>query len=194
MAEAISGIEVDGNSLNQWNATFYEYDYVDPVKGVVTADTAGIDLETLTIRVANRRATVIESQVEPMSVRMNQRNRELDYLGEALADMSGFSAKFVANDDGVYEDVTSNISAEGVKGLALVGVTVSEGSNTLSKDKVDSWTQKLKTAMDSRNNATSLDMSRLESLVDRRDEAYSTSSSLSQKIAETRNTTIKNYV
>jgi len=191
MSDAIASVPVASRNLNQWGVSFHEYDYVNPTGGVYE----GIDLETLSIKVSNRRAVVIESEVEPMAVRMNMRNTELDWLGHALADMSGFSALFTADKDGnIPTSVPSNITADGQKGLQLVGHSVGTGTVTLTKVQVDTWTQEIKTAMDSRNNASQQDMTRLQSLVDRRDEAYKTSSSLSEKVSGTRSNTIKNLV
>jgi len=211
MADAITCVPVGSEHLNQWNAEFYEYDYVAPVSSPTVREW-GLDLETLTIRVANRRAAIIEAQVAPMSVRMEERNAELSLLSVALGDMAGFSAKFVAdpeNDDKVPEFVTSKITEEGLAGLKLIGITATSygkdkdgkvitghdlkvGDNEVPKSDVDSWTQKLQGASDSRNNEAQKDMTRIQSLVDRRDESYKLSSTLSQKVAGTRGTTIKN--
>lgn len=212
MADAITSVPVGSEHLSQWNAEFYEYDYVAPV-GAPTVREWGLDLETLTIRVANRRATVIEEQIEPMAVRMEQRNDELSLLSAALGDMAGFSAKFVAdpeNDNKVPEFVTSSLSEDGLAGLKLIGVTKTsydrddEGNivaghdlkvgneNKVPKSDVDTWTQKLQGASDTRNNEAQKDMTRIQSLVDRRDDSYKLSSTLSEKIASTRGSTIKN--
>ena len=50
----------------------------------------------------------------------------------------------------------------------------------------------VKSKIDSLNNAAEKDMTRLESLVDRRDEAYSTASDLMSELSDTRSTAIGN--
>jgi len=214
MADAIAPVKVMSRHLSQWGVDFNEYDYASPVEGGTTV-LEGLDFERLTIKISNRRAVVIESEVQPMAVRMDRRNKELDQLGKALSDLSAFSAEYHVADDGkMIMDADKTFSMDGVKGLVLAGVPVSkvEGSNDLSvdgvtfsyqttyynvslrKDRCDKWTQLVKTATDTRNNDSSMDMTRIESLVNRRDEAYNTSSSLSEKISGTRSTTIKNFV
>jgi len=200
MANAISSIPVWSEHLSQWGTVFCEYDYVAPTRSGGTETLSGIDLEDVAIKVSNRRATIIESQIEPMAVRMQKRNKELDNLSAALGDMASFSAKFVADKDGkIQESVKANLTNEGLEGLKLIGITkttsgtaLTVGENTLTKSDVDSWTQKLQGAADSRNNAAQKDMTRMQSLVDRRDESYKMSSSLAEKVAGTRGTTIKN--
>ena len=50
----------------------------------------------------------------------------------------------------------------------------------------------LKTMIDSRNNESQTDMSRLQSLVDRRDESYSTATNLMSAVSDTRSNLIRN--
>ena len=52
--------------------------------------------------------------------------------------------------------------------------------------------EELKSMIDARNNESQKDMKRLESLVDRRDEAFSTATDLMSEISDTRSTLIGN--
>ena len=62
----------------------------------------------------------------------------------------------------------------------------------MTKYEVEEWLQKVKSKIDALNNAAQKDMTRLESLVDRRDEAFSTASSLMSEISDTRSNLIRN--
>ncbi|MBR2938864.1 MAG: hypothetical protein IKC15_03260 [Kiritimatiellae bacterium] len=62
----------------------------------------------------------------------------------------------------------------------------------MTKSEVEYWLQMVKSKIDSLNNEANKDMTRLESLVDRRDEAYSTASDLMSKVSDTRSTLIGN--
>ena len=62
----------------------------------------------------------------------------------------------------------------------------------MTKSEVEYWLQMVKSKIDSLNNEANKDMTRLESLVDRRDEAYSTASDLMNKVSDTRSTLIGN--
>ena len=50
----------------------------------------------------------------------------------------------------------------------------------------------LKSMIDGRNNESQLDMNRLQSLVDRRDESFSTATNLMSAISDTRSNLIRN--
>ena len=66
------------------------------------------------------------------------------------------------------------------------------GGYYATKAQLDGIVSKLKNVIDSENNASEKDMSRLQSLVDRRDEAYSTASDLMSSISSTRDNAIGN--
>ena len=60
------------------------------------------------------------------------------------------------------------------------------------KREVEEWIQKCKSKIDGLNNQSQTDMSRLQSLVDRRDESFSTASTLMTAISDTRGNLIRN--
>ena len=62
----------------------------------------------------------------------------------------------------------------------------------MTKYEVEEWLQRVKSKIDSLNNQSEKDMSRLQSLVDRRDEAFTTASNLMSEISDTRGNTIGN--
>lgn len=181
MAEGMQSferIDVVNDNLAMWGVVAADYQYGD----------TRVDFQDLMVKITEKRATAIEGEVNPLSKRIRNRNSELDLLGAALACMSDYSAQFT--DD--KKKASANISDEAKRGLELVGITVESGSQEHSQSEVDKWTQLLKTAIDTRNNKTSQDMSRLQSLVDRRDESYSTATSLMQAIGDARSSLIKN--
>ena len=61
-----------------------------------------------------------------------------------------------------------------------------------TKSSVEGMIQSLKSMIDSRNNKAQTDMTRLQSLVDRRDESYSTASNLMTAVSDTRSNLIRN--
>ena len=60
------------------------------------------------------------------------------------------------------------------------------------KREVEEWIQKCKSKIDGLNNQSQTDMSRLQSLVDRRDESFTTASNLMSAISDTRGNLIRN--
>ena len=61
-----------------------------------------------------------------------------------------------------------------------------------TRSQVEEYIQLIKTKMDKLNNDSSSDMTSLQSLVDKRDESFSTASSLMQSISDSRSRVIGN--
>ena len=190
---AISSISVDSDNLKAWGVDVKDYE-MDVVKADGSTEKKRIDFQDLLINISEQRAATVEKQIEPMSVRMSTRNRKLDNLGAALSIIADIQAKFTDANETGEKTSTATLTAEAKAGLALVGYTggtVGE-TLTLNKSQAEYYQQMLKTELDSLNNASSKDMTRLQSLVDKRDESYSTATSLMQAVADTRANTIKN--
>ena len=190
---AISSISVDSDNLKAWGVDVKDYE-MDVVKADGSTEKKRIDFQDLLINISEQRAATVEKQIEPMSVRMSTRNRKLDNLGAALSIIADIQAKFTDANETGDKTSTATLTAEAKAGLALVGYTggtVGE-TLTLNKSQAEYYQQMLKTELDSLNNASSKDMTRLQSLVDKRDESYSTATSLMQAVADTRANTIKN--
>ena len=61
-----------------------------------------------------------------------------------------------------------------------------------TKSSVEGMIQALKSMIDGRNNKAQTDMTRLQQLVDRRDESFSTASTLMTSVSDTRGNLIRN--
>ena len=189
---AISAVSVDSDNLKAWGVDVKDYEMDIVVDGVSTKKR--IDFQDLLINISEQRAATVEEQIEPMSVRMSTRNRKLDNLGAALAIIADIQAKYTDASDTGEKESTITLTAEAKAGLELVGYTGGKVGDKLkiNKSTAEYYQQMLKTELDSLNNASSKDMTRLQSLVDKRDESFSTATSLMQAVADTRANTIKN--
>lgn len=181
---AIAKIEVNSDNLKAWGVQVVDYELGGQ----------RVDFQDLLIKVSEQRAATVEKEIEPMSTRMSTRNRKLDSLGAALAIVADIQAKFTDADDTGNKTSTLTLTAEAKAGLGLVDYTGGTVGSTLTMNKstAEYYQQMLKTELDSLNNASSKDMTRLQSLVDKRDESYSTATSLMQAVGDTRANTIKN--
>lgn len=181
---AIENDPLKSANLLAWGVTVNDY----------KLDGNHCDFQDLLIKISEQRAATVEGQIEPMSVRMSTRNRKLDNLGAALSIVADIQAKFTDADDTGNKTSDAKLTAEAKAGLELVGYTGGTVNQTLTMNKstAEYYQQMLKTKLDSLNNASSKDMTRLQSLVDKRDESYSTATSLMQSVADTRANTIKN--
>ncbi len=176
-------IESNNVQLSQnWgkNVTFSDY----KING------KAVDFQDLMVEISESRAVAVEGEVAPMSARMRQRNTDLEKLGSALADLTAAEATLPSDAGGntscnyTLKDETCDICQKFY------------GDRPTPKNDTKRWLtfhiQKVKSAIDSLNNKAQADMTRLQSIVDRRDESYSTATNLMTAISDTRANLIKN--
>ena len=181
MAE-IERINVGADRLCSWGITANEYKM-----GVNQ-----VDFQDLLVNVAKLRATKVEAEIQPLSKRIRARNSLMDNLGEALSALSGAQAAFTSSSEGDAKTTVSFTSGT-VKALNVCGQSgYSTGSQELTKRKVEELVQLVKSKIDSFNNQSQTDMTRLQSLVDRRDQSFSTATDLMTSVSDTRSNLISN--
>ncbi len=158
-----------------------------------------MDLQDLLVKLSSNRATAIEQEVTPLSLRIRKRNQFLEDLGNALAFLSKLQARFDDEDGGDETTSFAPTDSDGagevtVDVLRRLGVSLNEGNSsyTFRKDSIEEYVQKVKTKIDGLNNDAQLDMNRLQSLVDRRDQSYETATELMSSVSDTRSKTIGN--
>lgn len=185
MADTISKVEVSG-FRDRWNIQINDY----KLNGVTT------DFQDLMIDISLNRATAVEGEVSPLSVRMKNRNVELQNLGSALAEVSKKQAEFDSDDDGDdvmsgwFSTQTSSIISK-YCGSGFIN-NWSGSQCDAQKAQIEGIVSKLKSVIDGLNNDAQRDMTRLQSLVDRRDESFSTATTLMTNVSETRDNAIRN--
>ncbi len=159
-----------------------------------------IDFESLMVNVAQNRAVTVEGEIDPLSKVVTKRNERLQKLGDALSDLSGAQTSFKSDDQGsklsgdygyyLKSDTCAILKELGMPSWEDGKIDLSNGN--ISKAYVEKAVQLVKSKIDRLNNDAQNDMTRLQSLVDKRDESYSTASSLMNSISETRSNAIKN--
>ena len=188
----MAGITTDNVALSQsWGATFGDYRY----------GSTKVDFQDLMVTIAGNRATVVEGEVVPLSTRIKNRNAELELLGDLLAIFTQTQSNYASDAEGSAVGTVSGVTEDMIP-LACEAYRRKGGNpgTSLSWWNSESWTKasvegmlkELKSMIDARNNESQKDMTRLESLVDRRDEAFSTATDLMSEISNTRSTLIGN--
>ena len=185
--EIIKTTAVGGTGFEErWNISVVEYQM--PVDGKNTK----VDFQDLMVNVAENQALAIEQEVQPQAIRVKKRTERLKVCGDAMAELSVF--KFDTKDDSNPQSKNSSKISEATAKILreLTGNPWSASSSTkLYKSDVDSGNQFLKSESDKLNNQQQLSMSRLESLVQSRDQNFNTASTLMTHVGETRGNTIK---
>lgn len=175
--------EITANNIRlsqSWGASFGDY----------RRDGNGIDFQDIMVAISERRATAVEGEVKPLATRISNRNAKLENLGNVLADLTKLQAQFDSDADG--DDRKGTLQEESYRILQEVFGTLDFNNRKMTKYEVEEWLQKVKSKIDALNNEAQKDTTRLESLVDRRDEAYSTASDLMSEIGDTRSNLIRN--
>ncbi len=175
-------------SENWGNIQFYDY----------TFNGNRMDFQDLMVAVSEKRAVTVEGEVTPMTTRIRTRNTYLDQLGSALAEATKKEAEFESSAAGTTV-MTDWFSAETTATIRRAGGATYFHDTTNSGARADATKagiagiiQVLKSTIDGLNNEAQTDMSRLQSLVDRRDESYSTATNLMTAVSDTRSNLIRN--
>ena len=124
------------------------------------------------------------------STKITNRNKTLEDLGNVLADLTKLQAQFDNDSKGDTRKGSLQPSSKTI--LLSVFGSLNWDNLQMTKAEVEEWLQKVKSKIDALNNEAQKDMTRLESLVNRRDEAFSTASDLMGKIGDTRSNAIRN--
>ena len=200
---AISTTQVCNNIGAMWGVTVKDY----------KLNGTQIDLQDLLVAVSKQRATAVENEVSPLSKRMEARNDLLEKYGAALSELTKIQASFKSDAKGAQDmsDWITSATADMLKKLGYSPTYVSDHSDiddekrpdfyycskcaaySANKQTIEGMVQRVKSAIDGLNSDAQADMTRLQSLVDRRDEAYSTATNLMTNVSDTRSNTIRNY-
>ena len=184
----------DPVALSQnWGVSFSDY----------KVDGKQVDFQDLMIAISEKRAVTVEGEVTPLTTRIRHRNTELDKLGSLLAIFTKTQADFPSDASGSDRKSVSGITSDQWsllreayvrRGGSDPGSTWDDGfaNSNWTKSSVEGMIQALKSMIDARNNKAQTDMTRLQQLVDRRDESFSTASTLMTAVSDTRSNLIRN--
>ena len=182
----------------RWSITPVEYEMTVKDAGGVSKNVR-VDYQDLMVNVAEQRATLLEDEVAPLAKRVKARNQKLENIGFALSQLSSVSAQFNSEKPNpevsnvTFDPKTTAIIAEVYKnaGMSAPSSLTTTSAHTVKKAEVDEATQKLKTWSERLNNDSQLNMSRMQQLVDGRDQSFNIATTMMNHISEARGFTIK---
>ena len=175
------------------------------------AGSSQVDFQDLMVNVAEQQALAIEQEVKPTATRIQKRTKRLKLCGDAMSELTKFKFKTESDKPNPPSEDECWISVATVKlvnelaGRKLIDKTAKKdkedtknprevvGDETvrLYKDVVDSANQYLRTESDRLNNVQQLAMSRMETLVQGRDQNFSMAATLMNHVSEVRGSTIR---
>ena len=178
-----------------WGLTACDYSYTNVEAGGALKNLS-VDFQDLMVLVGSRRAVVVEGEITPMTIRMRSRNTYLSKLGEILSALTKAQAGFSGDDSG--DKTTTVVLDQAQRDMLWTlkpvrdGALINQTTGVTTKAKLEGLVQAVKAEMDKENNASQTDMTRLQSLVDRRDDSYSTATNIMSAISDTRSNLIGN--
>lgn len=176
----------------------------------------GMDLETAMMAVQSNRANLLETQLKEQISNVEAKNKQIAKLNSAMAALNGVKGLFGGDSNATTKMMDTQDSKKGGNSLATVqdaqgranaalvdagyadmaelGASVYgnnvQGDTTMGQ--VDSAIQQLKAQIDSLSNSQQMDMLRLQSLSNKRNEAFDLMTNFIKKMQDSRSSILGN--
>ncbi|MBR0459983.1 MAG: hypothetical protein IJJ26_12155 [Victivallales bacterium] len=206
LSNTIETETVHSSRLDQWGVNVFDY----------KMDGKAVDFQDLLVAVSKKRAVVIEGEVKPVATKVRERNNYLDKLGTVLSELSTIQASFDSDDKGAKDQpgwiskstgellssrlgfpcTTYNSKSDRPSsntGRADFYYATWEGKFSANKQTIEGMVQKVKSTIDALNNIAQTDMNRLQSIVERRDQAFTAATELMTNVSDSRSNLISNF-
>ena len=182
----IESVHVAENLTSMWGIKAYEYKIAE---ANTYNEKIQVDFQDLMVALSERRAAVVEGEIVPLSTRVRDRNSALDKLGTTLSELTAAQATLSSEATGSSASSYTFSDAAKTTVKKLTGYNLDDNE---TKKWLEYFVQRVKSKIDGLNNESQTDMTRLQSLVDRRDESYSTATNLMTDVSDTRSNLIRN--
>ncbi len=173
--------------VDTWNSRLAElgisaYDY--------RRNDAQVDFQDLLTDVTISRARAVESEIKPLSDIMRHRNKKLDQYSELLAKLNKIQTSFKSGDEkDPSKQSTIPLSTSEMRLLEEIShKTIT--SQYPTKPETEEYIQLVKSAIDGMSNRTQTDMTRLQALVESRDQTYTKAAEFLKDVVDSRSKTI----
>lgn len=170
--------------------------------GITVGDLKGMDLETAMMAIQSQRANLLEGQLRTQLDAISARNKSIADLNALLADLRALRP------GGTEREKWGNLGASAAEGranyarLKAAGVSFPTGADEVNepgtgiydaKQKTfDAWAEQVKGKIDSMNSSQQMDMLRMQSLTNKRNEAFDLMSNFIKKMADGRSSILGN--
>lgn len=175
---------------------------VSGVGGVPVANISGMDLETAMMTVQSQRANLLEAQLKGQLEEIQKRNEEIarlnrQLLAELKANRPGDPATWGAlgKDRKAAQELLASLKAEGLTmptGADAVKEIGTPGVPSARQATFDKWIEEIKGRIDSKSSSQQMDMLRMQSLSNKRNEAFEVMSNFIKKMADSRASVLGN--
>lgn len=153
-------------------------------------DISNLDIESAMLMVQSQRANLLEAQLKEQISTVQAKNEQISKLNLLIGEMNKATAKF--NSD-AKADATTAVTQELKDAAKNAGITLPSGfGSSVSKGTLDGSIQQIKSQIDSMTNNQQMDMLRLQSLNNKRNEAFDLMTNFIKKMQESRSSIIGN--
>ena len=182
--------------------SYYKVEGVDSsVNGVP------LTIEDLVTLLTVKRANILEKEITPMAKIIETRNQRIEDLGTLLASVAATQSKLESQEEGKDDSYSctglcyylkkyftdSELSAANLLGWCNSHNSASDSCSSKKSDGyIASANQIIKAKIDALNNDAQSDLSRMDNLVSKRDEAYTLSTDLLSKFSDGRSGILNN--
>lgn len=163
------------------------------MSGVTPLDLSGLDIETALMAVQSQRASLLENQLGAQLQDVQNRNAQIAALNEGLGGLQALMGRIGSGESLTAEDGQAAISElEALLGQSGVGPLDSDQDGMVSEGEVETMLSAVKGLIDAESNNQQMDMLRLQSLSNKRNEAFDTMTNFIKKMQDSRSSIIGN--
>jgi len=157
-------------------------------------DPSNMDIETAMMAVQSQRTQLLDTQLASQIKDVQGRNDAIAQLNSTLGDVTALQGKLETKDGNTKlpdNDETRKMVAAAKDALNKSGLDASTFDLT-TKGGLDSAVTKIKGAIDGQSNSQQMDMLRLQSLSNKRNEAFDVMTNFVKKMQDSRSSIIGN--
>ena len=148
-----------------------------------------VDFQDLLTTIAVNRADAVEDEMTPLANMMRNRNQRLDKYGNLLAKLNKIDTSFDTEAQGSTPSSVS-LTEEEKRILNEIGY---DADVNPTKADTQMYLQATKSAIDGLNNRSQNDVTRLQSLVEKRDQTYTKAAELQKDVTDSHSKLIAAY-
>ncbi|GAB6929006.1 type III secretion system needle tip complex Bsp22 [Paenibacillus sp. JCM 10914] len=147
-------------------------------------DLSSLDIESALMAVQQQRTQMLDAQLNDQIQAVQKRNEEIAKNNEVMAGINGaLSSEAVDGKYVISDELAGKLAAAGVADASKKDYTA---------DELNQATQKIKGDIDSLSNSQQMEMLRLQSMTNKRNEAFDVMSNFIKKMEESRSSIIGN--
>ncbi len=186
------------------------------IQGISAASIQGMDLETAMMAVQSNRANLLETQLKDQITAVQAKNDKISAFNSLMGQLNAVSSRFKSDAtattslktqhdkakspdmraDGLKQALTSSLKEAGMDPLQMMPSGKNADGvfdiNLVTKAEIDGAVSNLKGNIDSLSNTQQMDMLRLQSLSNKRNEAFDLMSNFLKKMQDSRSSIIGN--